>query len=198
MSRTGRRNGELWVLMQARRLGFGRNPLRRRVDRMESAIVLGSILAALLMIPAAAAIGTAVRTASERSAEERRASLTQVQARAVTAAATSVLGGAGQVASLAKVAWNDPAGRPHEAVTSVPIGTKPGSEVTIWIDRSGALTSPPRPPADSAAIGSAVGLTTAMMSWLLIAGLARLAVVPLDRRRLRDWDRDLRKLSWRL
>ncbi|MDX6239579.1 MAG: hypothetical protein QOG10_4394, partial [Kribbellaceae bacterium] len=34
------RRGELWVLMQLRRFGFGRrNPLRRRVDRIESTVV---------------------------------------------------------------------------------------------------------------------------------------------------------------
>ena len=189
MSSTGSRNGELWVLMQARRLGFGRNPLRRGVDRMESAIVLGSILVALLMIPGSAAIGTAVRNASERGASERRATLIQVQARTVASTETAVPGAPGQVASRVRVSWIDSAGWPHEGLTSVPIGTKQGSEITIWLDRSGAITKPPREPGDSAAIGTAVGLSSAIMSWLLIAGLARLAVVPLNRRRLREWDR---------
>jgi hypothetical protein len=38
-----------------------------------------------------------------------------------------------------------------------------------------------------------------MMSWLLIAGLARLAVVPLDRRRMRDWEREWEQVAarWR-
>jgi hypothetical protein len=189
MSSTGSRNGERWVLMQARRLGFGRNPLRRRVDRIESAIVLGSVLAALLMIPASAAIGTAVRNASERGAAEHRASLVQMQARTAAGTETAVPGAPGQVASRVKVTWTDAAGWPREGTTSVPIGTKPGTEVTIWLDRSGAIARPPRQAGDSAAIGTAVGLSSAMVSWLLIAGLARLAVVPLNRRRLRDWDR---------
>ncbi len=189
MGSTGTRNGELWVVMQARRLGFGRNPLRRHVDRIESAIVLGSILVALLMVPGAAAIGNAVRTASERGADERRASLTQVQARTATDTEMAVPDAPGQVASRVKVTWTDPAGRPHEGMTSVPIGTKAGSELTIWLDRSGAIAKPPREAGDSAAIGTAVGLSTAMVSWLLIVGLARLALVPLNRRRLRDWDR---------
>jgi len=187
MSSTGSRNGELWVLMQARRLGFGRNPLRRGVDRLESAIILGSILVALLMIPGSAAIGTAVRNASERGASERRAALIQTQAR--TSTETTVPSAPGQVASQVKVTWIDSAGLPHEGSTSVPIGTKAGSEITIWLDRSGAIAKPPREAADSAAIGTAVGLSAAMMSWLLIAGLAWLAVVPLNRRRLREWDR---------
>ena len=42
MSTEKQRSGELWVLMQARRLGFGRNPLRRWSDQAET--VLGSWL----------------------------------------------------------------------------------------------------------------------------------------------------------
>jgi hypothetical protein len=175
--------------MQARRLGFGRNPLRRRFDRIESAIVLGSVLVALLMVPAAAAIGTAVRVASERGADERRATLTAVQARVTAGTETVVPDAPGQVASRVKVTWTDPAGWPREGQTFAPIGTRDGSEITIWLDRSGAISKPPRAAGDSAAIGGAVGLGTAMVSWLLIAGLGRLALVPLNRRRLRAWDR---------
>lgn len=189
MTSTGSRNGELWVLMQARRLGIGRSPLRRRVDRIESAIVLGSILVALLMIPVSAAIGTSVANASERGAAERRASLTQVRARTMTATETSVPQAPGQLGSRVQVTWTDPAGWPHEGRTTVPIGTKKGSEITLWLDGSGTITTPPRPPGDSAALGGAAGLGAAMVSWVLIAGLARLAVVPLNRRRLREWDR---------
>ena len=42
------RQGELWMLMQLRRLGLRRNPLRRPVDRLESVLLLGALLAALL------------------------------------------------------------------------------------------------------------------------------------------------------
>jgi hypothetical protein len=47
------RSGELWVLMQARRLGLGRNPMLRLVDRLEAGFVLLALLASLLMIPVA-------------------------------------------------------------------------------------------------------------------------------------------------
>ncbi|WP_329478680.1 hypothetical protein OG555_39490 [Kribbella sp. NBC_01484] len=183
------RSGELWVLMRARRLGYGRNPLRRRVDRIESAIVLGAVLAALLMIPIAAATGTALRNASDHAAAHRRAVLTQVQARTLEDT-ESAPDGTGQVDTTVRVTWIDPAGRPHEGRANVAFGTKKDAEVIVWLDSSGAITLPPRPAGDSAAIGSAVGLSLAMVSWLLIAGLARLSVVPLNRRRMRAWERE--------
>jgi hypothetical protein len=199
MSIAQNRAGELWVLMQVRRLGIGRNPLRRRVDRLESMVLLGAVLAALLMIPVAAALGTSVRNSSENAAAQRRAVLTQVQARTLENTETVVPEAVGQVTSRVRVAWIDPAGSPREGHTNVAIGTNQGTEVTVWLDGSGAITSPPRPAGDSAAIGGAVGLSVAMMSWLLIAGLARLAVVPLNRRRMRDWEREWEQVAarWR-
>ncbi|MEI8406550.1 MULTISPECIES: Rv1733c family protein [unclassified Kribbella] len=199
MSVDRNRAGELWVLMQARRLGIGRNPLRRRVDRLESMILACAILVALLMIPIAAALGTAVRNSSENSAAQRRAVLTQVQARTLENTETAVPTAPGQVTSRVRVTWIDQAGWPQEGHTNVAIGTKKDTEVTIWLDSSGAITAPPRPPGDSAAIGGAAGVTVAIMSWLLIAGLARLAVVPLNRRRMRDWEREWEQVAarWR-
>lgn len=193
------RTGELWVLMRARRLGIGRNPLRRRVDRLEAAIVLSAVLAALVMIPAAAALGTSVRNSSENTAAQRRAVLTQVQARTLENTETAVADAPGQVTSQVRVAWSDPAGRPREGRTDVAIGTRQGTEVTIWLDSSGSIADPPRRAGVSAAIGAAVGLSVATMSWLLIAVLARLAVVPLDRRRMRDWEREWEQVAarWR-
>jgi len=117
------RNGELWVLMQARRLGLGRSPLRRRVDRLESAIVWGAVLAALLMIPAAAAIGTAVRNASERSAAEQQAVLTQVRAQTLESSEPVVAEVPAAYSSLVKVGWTDLAGVSREGQTSVLAGT---------------------------------------------------------------------------
>ena len=184
------RSGEEWVLRAARRFGLGRNPLRRRVDRIESLIVLCAVLLGLLIVPAAAALGTAVGHASERAAEQRRASLTQVQARTLESTDPVVTEVPGAYSSRVKVGWTDPAGWPHEGSMSMPAGTRAGTPVTIWLDNSGAIAPPPRTASDSNAMGGAIGLSAAMISWLVLAGLTRLAVALLDRRRIRDWERE--------
>ena len=58
MSSTPQHRAELLVMMQLRRLTFGHNLLRRRVDRIETAFLVVAITVALLVIPAAAALGT--------------------------------------------------------------------------------------------------------------------------------------------
>ena len=57
-------DGTSHVRRLTRRLGFGRNPLCRRVDRFESATLVVAALIAVLVIPAAVAVGAAAREAS--------------------------------------------------------------------------------------------------------------------------------------
>ena len=162
MSTDRPRRGELWVAMQARRLGFGRNPMRRPSDRCEAALTVVVLVTALLMVPIGAAAGTSIREASETGAAEQRALLHQVRAR--TTEDTPALTGQeiGLVSWPVGVVWQDETGLDHRGRTDVAMGTKPNTEVTVWVDRSGALAEPPRPGGDSAAIGAlAVAVGTA-------------------------------------
>jgi hypothetical protein len=177
---------ELWVMTRARGLGFSRNPLRRRVDRIESVVLLVAVLVGLLMIPAAIVLGFVVRDEIEQSAAERRATLTETPARTLTDSEALVGAVPGQVMSHVQVAWTDATGAEREGWAYVLLGTKQGAEVTIWLDRSGAIAPTPRPPGDGAPVGAAVGFTAGTFGLLLVSGLTRLAVASLDRRRARD------------
>jgi len=194
MSTTHRRPAA-WVQMQFRRLGFGGNPLRRGVDRVESVLALGTVLLALLAIPAAAALGTTIRNVSEQTAAQRRAELHPVQARTLEDTRTAVPAAPGQVGSRVGVAWVDEAGFPQVGRTDVVIGTRAGTEVTIWLDRHGSIAIPPRQPADSTALGAAAGLTAVMVAWPLLWALFRVARIPLDRRRSRDWAQEWKQVA---
>ncbi|TCN31211.1 hypothetical protein EV644_12986 [Kribbella orskensis] len=181
------RSGELWVLMHARRLGLGRNPLRRPVDRLEAGFVLLALVACLLTIPVGAAVGTSVRKAGENHAAQQRSSLQAVQARTIEDAPTGIGDVPGQLTWPVGVVWQDPAGMVRESRTKVYLGTMANSEVTIWLDRSGQVVKPPASAGESAALGGGVGLGTVLGSWLLLWLLTLAVRRPLDRRRLREW-----------
>ncbi len=182
------RSGELWVLMQTRRLGFGRNPLRRWSDRAETMLLWCALLAALLLVPAGAAVGMSVRTSLNTTAAQQRAVLHEVRARTVESTERMVPSAPGDVLSRARVSYTDPQGVDRESVAGVAMGTKTGVDVTIWIDSAGNIVTAPRSRSDSAAFGVAAGIFTVLGSWLLLWGLFGLARLPLDRRRSRDWD----------
>ncbi|MEU4295290.1 hypothetical protein AB0E63_44320 [Kribbella sp. NPDC026596] len=188
MSTVKERSGELWVLRQTRRLGIGRNPMRRSSDRVEVGLLWCGLLVALLLIPVAAAIGTSVSRAYGESAARQRAVLHQVKATTLEGTERDVPTAPGDVLSRARVRYVDANGYAREGTASVVIGTKAGDQVTIWLDRSGAIAPSPRSSADSSAFGTSAGFLTLAGTWLLLWGLVRLARVPLDRRRAREWE----------
>jgi hypothetical protein len=187
MSTVGHRSPELSVLMLLRRLGFGRNPLRRRVDRVESVLLLSALLAALLAVPGAAVLGTTVRDRAESAAAQQRIVLHRVDARTLQDTVERVPSSPGEVTSRVRIAWLDPAGSPQEGWADVLIGTRAGTTVTIWLDRTGTITRAPREPADSTALGTAVGVGVLMTAWPTLWGLFTLARRHLDRRRAEAW-----------
>jgi hypothetical protein len=190
------RRGELWVLMQLRRFGFGtRNPLRRPVDRIESAVVLLAILAGLLAVPAGAALGTLVRERSDQYAARQRSLLQPVQARTVEDVPAGVVEESGQVTSQARVAWQDSDGSVRDGRAVVSLGTKANTELTIWVDRSGAIAAAPRPAGDSAALGGGAGLTVVLGSWFLLWLLVLAARLPLEGRRMHEWQADWERVA---
>ncbi|TDU83757.1 hypothetical protein EV138_6221 [Kribbella voronezhensis] len=195
MNTVRQHHSELWVLMQARRLGFGRNPMRRRFDRVEALLFWSALLLALLLVPVAAAFGTSVSSASERSAAQVRSQLRQVEAHALEDGGPMFPATPGQAGVRVRVGWQDETGWPQEGRTIVANGTKAGSPVTIWLDRFGAIAKAPRQTTDSSALGGLVGIVTVMIGWLLLAGLSRLARVPLDRRRALAWEREWAEVS---
>lgn len=190
MNTTEQRRSEQWVVMQLRRHGFGRNRLRRGVDRAEALMLFAVMVAGLLLVPAAAALGTSISNSAEHSAAQRRAELRSVAAHTLQDTAVAVPAAPGQLASRVRVGWTDEIGVPREGWADVVIGTKAGSAVTIWLDRSGAVVAAPRQPADSVALGAAAGMITVMLGWPLLWLAFRLLRIPLNRRRDRAWERE--------
>lgn len=195
MSSTPQHRAELFVMMQLRRLSFGHNPLRRRVDRIEAAFLLVAIAVALLVIPAAAALGTTLHDRAEHSAAEERASVHQVHARTLEGTADAAPSTLGLSTTSVRVGWQDPSGSSHEGKTDVLVGTPADADVTIWVNQAGAMTDAPPTSSDSAALGTAVALILPLLAWPTIVAAFRLARRPLDRYRADEWAREWRRVS---
>ncbi|MFG1913162.1 hypothetical protein [Kribbella sp. NPDC048928] len=196
MSTAKQRTGELWVLMQARRLGIGRkNPMRRWSDHAETVLLWCAVIAALMMVPVAAAIGTNISNSLEASAARQRAVLHQVQARTLESADRTIPSTPGDALSRIHVSYADQQGAEREGTTSVVIGTTAGAQVKVWLDQSGAIAPAPRSTSDSAAFGGTAGFFIVFGSSLVLWGLFRLARIPLDRRRLQAWDAEWQAIA---
>jgi len=178
-----------------RRLGFDRNPLRRRTDRIEAAIRLATVILLLVAVPIAViAVGRQADHLAQRQAHAQQTAehqvtavlLEQAQATGVPDPYTSV--------ELAYVLarWQPPSGPPRSGQVLAPAGTHAGSTVRIWIDASGAVIGPP--PNRREIVGDVIitAVVTGLVASLLLLGSNALARRILDRRRLNAWDAEWR------
>ena len=129
-----------------RRLGWDRNPLRRRWDRQEA--WLNAVLLVVLFAagtPLAAFIGRDTYRDQARVAEWERQHRFQVWA--------VLLERAPAPARTAKARWKAPDGSPRIGAVGTGTSTQPGTWVPIWVDEKGAVAGAPprRRPATQAA-----------------------------------------------
>ena len=179
----------------ARRLGFDRNPLRRRTDRIEAVIRLATVILLLVAVPIAAiaagweADHLALRQAHAQEAAEHEVTavlLQRAQATGVPDPYTSVQ------MTYALARWQPPVQSPRSGQVLVPAGAPAGSTVAVWIDAAGAVASPPPDHREIAGNVYIAAVVTSLVTILLLLESNALARRVLDRRRLSAWDADWR------
>lgn len=169
-----------------------RNPLRRRWDRVETAI-LGGLAAAFLICGTLAAVVTG-RLAYEAGLHARHAGLAtlrEVPAVLLTAAVQSPAG----FDTAAKARWRDPGGVPRTGVVSAPSGAAAGTTVKVWVDAGGWLASPPLQPAQVQGQGVLAGVLAVMVVAAILCGAGLAAHRVAERHRMTAWEREWRAIG---
>jgi hypothetical protein len=179
----------------ARRLGFDRNPLRRRTDRIEAAIRLVTLILLLVAVP----ILTVVAGRQADHLALRQAHAQQVADHEVTAVLLEQAPPTGVPdpytsvqMTLVLARWQPPGQPARSGEVLAQAGARAGSTVTIWVDASGAVTSPPPDHRVIAGNVCIAAVVTCLVTGLLVLGANALARRVLDRRRLRAWDAEWR------
>ncbi|CAN5462716.1 membrane protein [soil metagenome] len=176
----------IWLLQ-----AFGRNPLVRNTDRLEAVVTVLAFLVALLVLPVACAVGTAVHETQTTYLADARAQRDQVTA-TVTADSAAV-DEPYSAGTLTPVRWTVGFDTHADSVHSQQ-WVKAGETMDIWIDDRGLLTSPPPDPADPVLAAVLVALT--VWAGAATAAAAVVAVVrsQLNRRRYDAWEREFDRL----
>jgi hypothetical protein len=175
----------------ARRLGFDRNPLRRRTDRIEAAIRLATTILLLVAVPIAAiAVGRQADHLELRQAHAQQAAEHEVTAVLLQRApATGVADPYTSVQMTYVLArWQPPGRPPRSGQVLATAGAPAGSTVPVWVDASGAVTSPPPDQLDIAGDVCIAVVVTCLAAVFLLLGSNALARRALYRRRLSAWD----------
>ncbi len=188
----------LWRLMH-----LGRNPLARGSDRVEAVALLTVMLLALLAVPFAASAGSETRAQALETARQEMSSRHRGTAVLLANAPPRPYGDTRAVSrsgARVRVQWVLSGGSERTGFVRADYDTPAGSEVPIWLDDNGELTSAPTTPGDAArrAVGAAVSIwlaTVVVLSagfWLTRKGLDRLR----HAQWAREWERIEQDRSW--
>jgi hypothetical protein len=174
-------------------LGWDRNPLRRRIDRVEAGMVAGLIMVFLITAPVLAAVaGHWTRATGIR---QQRAEITwrQVPATVGMSASAHRDGFPGPADTVWKPArWTAPDGQPRSGWIPVSPGAAAGSSVRVWVNRFGSPTGSPLARAQLQGRIAIVGVLTVTVLGIMLCAVGGAGRFLLSRRRLADWDR-----AWR-
>lgn len=179
----------------ARGVGWGRNALRRRTDRIEGMAALAAIVTATALIPLATALGTATYHHDLAVSARQTAAATPTQA--VLLEDAPVLVGPNSVIGTVSVPgrWTTLAGEKRVGVVQASEAAPAGSTVRIWTDASGAQVNPPLSPGQA----WARGLLTAIFTVFAAISLLALGLVVLrwrlNRIRYAELDAEWREVS---
>ena len=181
-------------MRRSRMLGWDRNPLRRRIDRVEAAMVAGLIAVFLISAPVLAAVaGYWIGSAGMR--EQRAEVAWRLVPATVPGSAQGQIpsGPAGKAWMPAR--WTAPDGQARRGWILVSLGDAAGGSTRVWVTPSGALTGPPIRPAQVQAHIAMAEWLTALVSGLLLCLAGGAVRVLLARRRLADWNRAWREME---
>ncbi|MFD5161965.1 hypothetical protein ACFWMJ_28460 [Streptomyces hawaiiensis] len=172
-----------------------RNTLKRRVDVVEAWVVLAGWVLALLggLVAGLAAAGSVERAVERQRAESRRVTAVLVE----EAPGPSPARAASDHRVWGKVRWTAPDGSTHREEARVAPSAPAGSTVSLWVNRSGDITTPPVSGGEAwlhMAMGGALAGVFAGGAVLGATWVTRLA---LDRRRMAQWDAEWERIDTR-
>lgn len=167
-----------------------RNPLRRRLDRVEGVIVGGLAVAFLAGAPlAAATAGHLAYSYGARTAHAQQAAWHQVPAvLLVTAPAYGYTGYLPQVWAR----WKAPDGAWRTGAVPAPPGKRAGTTVMVWADAAGRLTGPPLEAKQVRGQAVLAAILAPVLLGMVLLCAGQLTHCLLGRRRLAAWDAEWR------
>ena len=182
----------------ARRLGWGRNALRRPSDRIESAVLAAAVALTIAATPLAMAFGSAAYHYNMAVSAEQTAASYQVTATLQEPTDSTVILESVATTVLAKAEWTAPDGSEHTGLVSAPQEAPAGTAVHVWTNRRGDAIGAPLSTTQAWGRGVMVGILTMVAAATLCTALACAFRWRLNRIRYAAWEAEWRQIDpWR-
>ncbi len=174
----------------ARSLGLDRNPMRRRVDRVQQSIMAVLLLVFLVAGPLLTGYAASRAYATGQQAEQTQRAQRHLVTATVAGPAKLGADASGRgVERMVTVGWTEN-GRPRTTQIPELPGDHTGVQRQIWVDAAGHLTGRPRDHAQTITDTTLAAIFALAGVALPLIGLRALIRGRLDRRRYAQWDAD--------
>jgi hypothetical protein len=164
------------------------NPLRRYVDKLESAVALSLVIAFLIAAPLLAFVSVRAVAAAGMREQHAESQWQPVSAVLTQSAGAGLIGLDGEWdTSWVTAKWTAPDGAHRSGIIPVQLNAKAGQPLTVWVTSAGQLTSPKL--TNAAVVDREITVAIAVSAGLaLLLWMAALAVrVVANRRRMAAW-----------
>lgn len=168
---------------------YAPGPMRRKVDRVESAITVLALLVMITAIPIAVWAGSASHDAAAHRAETSQ----RTEATLLENAPQRTMTEAGEFSTTdtrVKARWTAPDGTPQVGKVAVQPGLRASTTVSVWLDESGRVTRQPPGPVGVQAAGTLTGIAAYVGIGMLVCGVVALFRWRLDRVRATLWEHE--------
>jgi hypothetical protein len=172
-----------------RRIGFGRNPLRRCSDRIQAIAWAGLVTAFLIGAPLASIYAShgiyiyALRARRTQAMAWHRVPALVLHAKPLVTALETT----GRPPTLLVLRWVKPDGSSQTGEVTRAGNAVAGSTVTVWTDKKGRLAHPPLSRAEAADRAICAAVAAPMALALLLAAVGGVVSLILDRSRVARW-----------
>jgi len=170
-------------------IGFDRNPMRRRCDRIQAIVWAGLVMVFLTGAPLASIyLSHKIYIADLRAGRAQAMAWHRVPARVLHAKPlVTALEPTGHLPEVLMLRWVKPDGSSQTGEVTRAIDAVAGSIVTVWIDKRGRLAQPPLSRAEVADRAMCAAIATPIVLALLLAAVGGLVSFILERRHLARW-----------
>ena len=191
----GRFAGQVSLPGLARRAGWGRNSLRRPVDRVEALSVVLVWLASMVVMLGGVVFGLTVTQSDLVTSAQQMARLHPTTAVMLDSSVSAP--GSTVTRMSVRVRYTDQTGVARVAKTDEPAGLAAGTSVPVWLDGRGGIASTPMTPDDAIVNGVTAGAGAAVGAEGLLLAVYLLARWRMDEKKFAAIDLEWAQLSAR-
>jgi len=179
----------------ARRIGWGRNSLRRPVDRIEAVTVVLVWLATMAIALGGVAFGLTVTESDLVRSSQQMARLHPTTG--LMLGSSMAAPGSTAMRMTVQVRYTDQMGATRTGKTDEAVGLAAGTTVPVWLDGQGGIAPAPMTPEDAIVNGATSGLVAAAGAEALLLAVFMFARWRMDRGKFAAIDLEWAQLSAR-